>query len=79
VLVGPHTAHFADSVTALTDAGGLLQVSDADALSQEVTALLADPARRQQMAAANTSCVAANRGALEKTKARVAPCLGHPG
>jgi 3-deoxy-D-manno-octulosonic-acid transferase len=79
VLVGLHTAHFADSVTALRDAGGLLQVSDADALVQEVTALLADPLRRQQMAAANTSCVAANRGALAKTKARVAPCLGNPG
>jgi 3-deoxy-D-manno-octulosonic-acid transferase len=76
VLVGPHTAHFADSVTALREAGGLLQVSDADALLQEVTALLADPVRRQQMAVANTSCVAANRGALAKTKARVSPCLG---
>ena len=76
VLVGLHTAHFADSVTALREAGGLLQVSDADALLQEVTALLADPVRRQQMAVANTSCVAANRGALAKTKARVSPCLG---
>jgi hypothetical protein len=30
------------------------------------------------MAAANRECVAGNRGAVEKTKARVAPCLGAP-
>jgi 3-deoxy-D-manno-octulosonic-acid transferase len=77
VLVGPHTAHFADSVAALSEAGGLLQVADADALVQQVTALLADPARRERMAVANSACVAANRGALETTKARVSPCLGN--
>ncbi|WP_297800910.1 lipid IV(A) 3-deoxy-D-manno-octulosonic acid transferase [Arenimonas sp. GDDSR-1] len=79
VLVGPHTAHFADSVAALADAGGLLQVADADDLRQCVTALLDDAARRTAMASANISCVMANRGALEKTKARVSPCLGSAG
>jgi 3-deoxy-D-manno-octulosonic-acid transferase len=78
VLVGPHTAHFADSIRALKEAGGLLEVADAGGLLSTVPALLADASRRQAMAAANRECVAGNRGAVEKTKARVAPCLGDP-
>lgn len=75
VLVGPHTAHFNDSVAALQTAGGLLQVPDAEALAVQLTALLHDPARRAAMGAANAACVAASRGALEKTKALVAQRL----
>lgn len=78
VLVGPHTAHFADSILALKDAGGLLEVADASALKDAVLGLLADESRRYAMAAQNMACVARNRGALEKTKARVALCLGDP-
>lgn len=75
VLVGPHTAHFSDSVTALQAGGGLLQVPDAEALSVQVAALLRDPVRRAAMGRANADCVAASRGALEKTKALVAQRL----
>ena len=75
VLVGPHTAHFSDSVGALQAAGGLLQVPDADALAAQLAALSRDPARRAAMGAANAACVAASRGALEKTKALVAQRL----
>jgi 3-deoxy-D-manno-octulosonic-acid transferase len=78
VLVGPHTAHFADSVAALASAGGLIAVADAAGLQQEISALMADPDRRAHMAVANLACVAGNRGAVEKTKARVAPCLSAP-
>ena len=75
VLVGPHTAHFSDSVAALQAAGGLLQVADAEGLARQVLALLGDPARRAVMGHANAECVAASRGALEKTKALVAQRL----
>lgn len=78
VLVGPHTAHFAESVAALAAAGGLVQGDDATALQQQVMVLLADAGRRDRMRMANMACVAANRGALEKTKARLAPCLVVP-
>lgn len=76
VLVGPHTAHFADSVAALENAGGLLSVVDGTHLQQCVVALLADAPARARMAQANRACVAANRGALEKTKVRLHACLG---
>ena len=79
VLVGPHTAHFSDSVAALQAAGGLLQVPDAEALSVQVAALLRDPVRRAAMGRANADCVAASRGALEKTKALVAQRLAGGG
>lgn len=76
VLVGPHTAHFADSVRTLKHAGGLLEAMDAKALQSAVLDLLQDGSRRNAMAAANLACVAGNRGAVQETKARVSPCLG---
>ena len=63
----------------LKDAGGLLEVVDAKALQSAVLDLLGDDSRRNAMAAANLACVAGNRGAVEKTKARVSPCLGGSG
>jgi 3-deoxy-D-manno-octulosonic-acid transferase len=79
VVVGPHTAHFADSIRTLKDAGGLLEVVDAKALQSAVLDLLGDDSCRNAMAAANLACVAGNRGAVQKTKARVSPCLGTSG
>jgi len=79
VVVGPHTAHFADSIRTLKDAGGLLEVVDAKALQSVVLDLLGGDSRRKAMAAANLACVADNRGAVQKTKARVSPCLGSSG
>lgn len=75
VLVGPHTAHFRDSIDALQAGGGLLQVPDAEALAAQLVSLLRDPARCAAMGKANADCVAASGGALEKTKALVAQRL----
>ena len=71
ILVGPHTAHFADSVAALKAGGGLIQCPDAGTLQSELAALVEDESRRMHMAKANADTVAVNCGALEKTKALV--------
>lgn len=52
VMVGPHTGNFAEHVARLRAAGGLLELTDASGLADAVSALLADPARRQAMAEA---------------------------
>jgi 3-deoxy-D-manno-octulosonic-acid transferase len=43
VALGPHTANFADMVTLLRDGGALVEVADAQALSDWVDARLRDP------------------------------------
>jgi 3-deoxy-D-manno-octulosonic-acid transferase len=50
VLVGPHTAHAADTVEALIEAGGALRVESAEALADALCALVADDGRRARMA-----------------------------
>jgi 3-deoxy-D-manno-octulosonic-acid transferase len=75
VLVGPHTAHFKDTVAHLAKAGGLIQCRNAEDLQREMLALLADETRQHAMSAANRACIAENAGALEKTKALVSQRL----
>ena len=71
ILVGPHTAHFQDSVAALQAAGGLIQCPDAESLQEALLALLEDAPRRLRMAQANAGVVSGNRGALARTLALV--------
>ncbi len=52
VAIGPHAENFAEPVAALTAAGGLARVADAEALAGFVDRMLADPAARHAMAAA---------------------------
>jgi 3-deoxy-D-manno-octulosonic-acid transferase len=49
IAVGPHTGNFTDHVALLRDAGALVEVADADALTRCVTALLDNEAHRQRM------------------------------
>ena len=48
VAAGPHMANQAEAVAALTQAGGLGQVDDADSLAVWVDSMLRDPGRRQR-------------------------------
>jgi len=75
VLVGPHTANFAESVAALHVAGALQKVADANALPSAVLQLLADAGERVKMSLAARACVQGSYGALEKTKALIAQRL----
>jgi len=75
VLVGPHTANFAESVAALHAAGALQKVADANALPSAVLQLLADAGEGVKMSLAARACVQGSYGALEKTKALIAQRL----
>jgi 3-deoxy-D-manno-octulosonic-acid transferase len=46
IAVGPHTGNFRDHVALLRDAGGLIEVKDASALTRFVATMLDDPDQR---------------------------------
>jgi 3-deoxy-D-manno-octulosonic-acid transferase len=50
IVVGPHTGNFNDHVALLREAGGVIEVADAQALARAVGALLDNDAHRQRMA-----------------------------
>ena len=50
IAVGPYTGNFTDHVALLRDAAGLVEVADAPALAQFVSAMLHDPAQRCDLA-----------------------------
>lgn len=66
VVVGPHVFNFSLVTAQLVQAGGCLQVTDADGLAQVVTELLADPARRGAVGSNALALVQANRGAVDR-------------
>jgi 3-deoxy-D-manno-octulosonic-acid transferase len=49
IAVGPYTGNFTDHVALLREAGGLVEVADADALACFVATLLDDDAQRRRM------------------------------
>jgi 3-deoxy-D-manno-octulosonic-acid transferase len=74
-IVGPHMFNFAEATRNAIAAGAALEVADATALLEAVAALLADPARREQMRAAARAFQAAHRGAGDRLWAWLAPQL----
>ena len=48
IAVGPYTGNFSDHIALLRDAGGLLEVADADDLSRFVGRMLDNPEQRRQ-------------------------------
>lgn len=78
VVSGPHLHHFVAISRYLEAAGALVVAADAAGVGQALDTLLADPARRQEMANAGRDLVAAGRGALERTVALVARDLPAP-
>jgi 3-deoxy-D-manno-octulosonic-acid transferase len=71
VLVGPHTFNFAEAAQGAIDAGAALRVADPAGLAGALSALLADPSRRAEMATAGRRFAALHRGATERVLARV--------
>jgi len=74
-IVGPHMFNFAEAARNAVAAGAALQVSDADAVLAEVSALLADDARRAQMREAALAFHAGHRGAAQRLWTWLAPSL----
>ncbi|WP_034492483.1 3-deoxy-D-manno-octulosonic acid transferase [Afifella pfennigii] len=84
VLHGPHTANFAGIFAMLKAAGATVAIASAEELGEHAASLLADPARRQRLAAAASSCVEGSAGALERSLAALSAYLpaapaGHAG
>jgi 3-deoxy-D-manno-octulosonic-acid transferase len=67
VLYGPHLTNFAQEASLLEDAGGARRVEDAAGLCEAVAALITDPQRRAEMAAAGVEAVEAQKGATAWT------------
>lgn len=67
VLVGPHTAAIADSLTALREAGAAREVADAAALAEALESWLGDEAARAQAGRAARAVVDRHRGATERS------------
>jgi 3-deoxy-D-manno-octulosonic-acid transferase len=66
VLFGPHMENFQPLVATWLAAGAAIEVRDADQLARELSALLRDPARRQNLAQAAANLAAIHRGATER-------------
>jgi 3-deoxy-D-manno-octulosonic-acid transferase len=75
VLAGPHTENFAEIAEALSAAGALARVADDEDLAGTVAALLAEPQRRQAMAAAAAGCARSQDEIVERVLEALAPLL----
>jgi len=66
ILHGPNVGNFIDVYAALDEAGGALNIKDADALARALTALFSDPALLRHTAGASRTAVDALGGASDK-------------
>lgn len=67
VIFGPHMENFAALAGGLLAAGGAVAVSDARELGQTARELLADPARRSEIARRGAATLELHRGATSRT------------
>ena len=75
IAVGPLTGNFQEPVALLRDAGALVEVADAAALAGFVTAMLTDPARREDMGRRATAVVQRHGDLAEHTAAALLALL----
>jgi 3-deoxy-D-manno-octulosonic-acid transferase len=66
VIIGPSTYNFQEATELGIEAGGVVQVQDAEALAKAVTALLTNAPRRREVGAAAHAFAMAHRGAVER-------------
>lgn len=75
MIFGPHMENFAEAAQLLVDAGAALRTPSAAELVSSVTELLRDAPSRERMGAAARAVVQAQRGASERTAARILEIL----
>ncbi len=75
VLFGPHTTNFRDAAALLTGAGGGIVVTDAEALTAQLTRLLQDDELRLRLGTQAYEAVASRQGAVQATLDLVAQFL----
>ena len=72
IVTGPHLHNFSDIAAQLEQAGALRIGADAQAVGDDIAALLEDADARARMAAAARALVEQGRGALQRTLAAIA-------
>jgi len=77
-VTGPHLHNFSEISRRLKEADALVIAPDAAGVGDAIETLLADDARRQQMADRGRALVEHGRGALARTLAMIAPHLPAP-
>jgi 3-deoxy-D-manno-octulosonic-acid transferase len=75
VIVGPHTGNFRSVVAEFKAADAIIEVATESGLEQAVRNMLADGTRRNQFGGRARKVVERNRGAVERTVARILPAL----
>lgn len=75
VLFGPHMFNFAEAGRRLLEAGGALQVADAEDLARRVAELLQDAGQAKRMGEKGRTYVEAGRGALGRVEEALAGLL----
>lgn len=75
VLFGPNMQNFPQVVPQFLAAGAVVQVRDARELEEQLDALLADPARREDLGRRARAVVESRSGSLERTVAMILPHL----
>lgn len=75
IVHGPHMWNFQEIVSEMYRVDATREVADAESLSREVGALLADPAARTARAAAARGVADAHRGVLDRVLGDMAPFL----
>lgn len=71
IVVGPSMSNFADIARSFLDAGGLVQVADADAAQRELLSLFTDARRRTRLGDAARSVLDRHSGAVERTMCEI--------
>ena len=77
-VTGPHLHNFSEISRRLKEAEALVIAPDAQGVGDAIEALLADEARRREMADRGRALVEHGRGALARTLAMIAPHLPAP-
>ena len=77
-VTGPHLHNFSEISRRLKEADALVIAPDAAGVARAVEDLLADDARRGEMAAHGRALVEHGRGALARTLVMIAPHLPAP-
>jgi 3-deoxy-D-manno-octulosonic-acid transferase len=75
-IFGPHTTNFRRDVELLRTAEAVVQVEDRDAFARELSVLLRDDVRRQQLGARARAVITDNQGATARTLDLVTEVLG---
>jgi 3-deoxy-D-manno-octulosonic-acid transferase len=78
VICGPDMSNFRELTADLVTAGAVSVVADTEALTQRLSALMADPAARRRQGENGARFMAAGAAALAETLAILAPTLANP-